>query len=230
MVLKIIKPINNKLMIKFIIISAVILFTFTKIPTVGGAGLVSTTSNLVPDRDTYISEESPGTAHGSENFLTMGKINTKLFYTLLYWNLGNYVGISDATLTFATANPTTAFTANIEIIESTWTESVTWNTIPSYSDGPVVSGSCTSDESFCSINIDSIVEAWETSTNYGILLKDDSANYNISFTSREDPSNTSYLQLRLSLTYSSIPEGPVIFVLPFTILFIGLVILLKKEK
>jgi parallel beta-helix repeat protein len=166
---------------------------------------------LSPDRDTFISQDNPTTDHGSLPLLEMGNKSGSKYYMLLYFNLDKYIGISNFKLSFNRAIPQIAFRLDFYLITSPWNESVTWDTQPSFLPEVIESISCQADQSSCSTGLFTFIESWLTgTTNYGILLKDDSADYNISFASKEGTPGFRDIEISFSYDHIEEPDEPVL--------------------
>ena len=141
-------------------------------------------TTLYPTKDSYVDSSNSGINYGLDLSLIVESSSTKDCNIFIYFNLSS---VSGKTITGATLQMTMSDASGIPVIQicaavQTWSETgITWNNQPSWYVTPSVTTA-----SFGSINVLSIVTAWESGlSNDGFAISMVASDSNVTYYSRE---------------------------------------------
>ncbi|MHA2252702.1 MAG: DNRLRE domain-containing protein [Candidatus Kariarchaeaceae archaeon] len=158
-----------------------------------------TNINVIASQDTWINSYYPTSTYGSDSILQSGYRTSGgwRMHTLLYFDISGCNGIASATLNIYVYDVwNLAIPHKIHIVSSSWTESTSWNTQPSYiSTVNITTGSLGIGSH--SIDITPIAQDWEDGDliNYGLRLENDAESHYADILSSEAGANEPSLDL-----------------------------------
>lgn len=159
--------------------------------------------------DTYVDEQNPTSSFGAATTLSVGPKSGKRTWLLVRFDLSSCNipptgGADSATLNLTiTSAPSSSQTLNVSTIQSSWTGSTTWSTMPTTSAAFATLTTGTTSGVTKSVTVTADVDALikSSTANYGWLISEPSSSSNVTTLFGSSESGTAANQPQLVVNY-----------------------------